>query len=177
MIETRQDPIVAAVVSRCNQRLRDALGTSPSGDQRFKWIWGPDLSVFVKPDPFGETIRAKQVEGNVWVLAQWLKPPPQSEWESQIGKLIPYPANGRYRATDVLLFEGKLPTDELTYWAINSIRETDDQTLRQLTETITKQREKVEKELDTKAEDLVNDRWTNTVPGQKGHISYPGKTQ
>lgn len=177
MIETRQDPIVAAVVSRCNQRLKDALGIAPSGDQRFKWVWGPDLSVFVKPDPLGPTIRANQVEGNVWVLAQWLKPPPQREWDAQIGRLIPYPANGRYRATDVLLREGKVPSDELTYWAINEVRETDAQTLKQLTETVTKQREKVEKDFDTKAEDLVNDRWTNTVPGSKGHISYPGKTQ
>lgn len=177
MIETRQDPIVAAVIARCNQRLRDALGIAPSGDQRFKWVWGPDLSVFVKPDPLGETIRANQVEGNVWVLAQWLKPPPLAQWEAQLGKLIPYPANGRYRATDVLLFEGKLPTDELTYWAIHQVRETDAQTLAQLTEQISAARDKKERDFDAKAEDLVNDRWTNTVPGSKAHISYPGKTQ
>ena len=177
MTETRQDPFVQARIDLCNKRLRDALGNAPTGDQRFKWIWGPDLSVFVKVHPLQPVVRVPQVEGPRWALAQWLAPPPLAEWEKQIGNLIPYPAQGRYRATDTCIQEGKLPTEEVTYWAIQRIREQDDQTLSQINEDIVAAQEKPYAELESKAEALVNDRWTPTVPGTKGHISYPGKIQ
>ena len=177
MTETRQDPFTQARISLCNQRLRDALGMAPTGDQRFKWIWGPDLAIFAKVHPLQPVLRISQVEGNRWVLAQWLAPPPRADWEQQLGTLVPYPATGRYRATDVCVSEGKLPTEDVTYWAIQQIRALDAQTLSQVNEDIEAAQTKVEKDFESKAEALVNDRWTSTVPGTKGHISYPGKTQ
>ena len=65
----------------------------------------------------------------------------------------------------------------MTYWAIQRIREQDDQTLSQINEEIVAAQEKPYAELESKTEALVNDRWTPTVPGTKGHISYPGKIQ
>ena len=177
MIETCQDPFTQARIDLCNKRLRDALGNAPTGDQRFKWIWGPDLSVFVKVHPLQPAVRVCQVEGPRWALAQWLAPPPLVEWERQIGNLIPYPATGRYRATDTCITEGKLPTEEVTYWAIQRIRDQDEQTLSQINQGIVDAQVKIEKDFESKAEALVNDRWTSTVPGTKGHISYPGKIQ
>lgn len=171
-----------------NQKLRDALGLAPNGDAMFKWLHAKDLTVRQK-DKDGQLIDFPQLDevsmgdgdnpcrpAHRWVLACWQ--PPQytlEQYRHVFGDSMPYPRNGRYVVTDIVLQRGAEPNEQVTCDVIGK-----EKARRWLVES---QRRDVFKEGRARSQRRVNEQVAGIIdearpafqhaPGMKDHVSLP----
>jgi hypothetical protein len=176
-------------IAYLNQKLRDALGNAPSGDPKFKWIHAKDLTIRQR-DTDGTWVDFPQLsetstgDGNNpcaaaprWVLATWM--PPQhtlEQYRAMFGGSMPYPRNGRYVVTDIVLVRGAVPTEAVTDNVIGKEKARRRLVESQRREAISAGRDRVHMEGKRKAQDIISACFPafKHAPGKKDHVSFGG---
>jgi hypothetical protein len=104
-----------------NRKLKDALGVSPAGDALFCWRHTGDLTVRqLEKDGYMDVPQISDEAdpmkpANRWAVAVWLPPMhTREQYRAAFGNSMPYPRNGRYTVTDIVLRVGQEPTEWMT---------------------------------------------------------------
>ncbi len=166
-----------------NQKLRDTLGVSESGDAMFAWFHASNLTVRVlerggySDMPQLDNGEDAMKPANKWVIARWMPPShTREQYRAAFGDSMPYPRNGRYTVTNIAMPEGVEPTERITDQAIavEKIRRhfTEMQQMRAFEEG----RNRAAAEKRRISADIMDDAKLpfNHVPGAKDHVSIGG---
>lgn len=175
-----------------NKRIGLALGFTPFGESRYKWlnseqIWRPYRVDGYDYKPFSSSgllvalpkYKLRKVNAalvNQWVICQWEAPIPEEQWRKQFGYSMEWPSHGDYYPTGVVLDRGVEPTVTLTEVFI---REMNHQLKKKYADHLKEAEDAVaagERKDDNRVEDVVVDALPAFLndPGKKGHVSFPG---
>lgn len=185
-------------IKALNELLRQELGETPNGQNKFKWERTDKLHYFVD-----NGMREKRTEsglivfestydrfqwagiyGKRWVMVMW-RGFTREEWIRTYGTTIPFPAQGEYQLFGSSMLarldmppeegESRHPDVDLTRYAIRRIREHLAKNDAQHAADIAAPHEKAQREKTQLFEDLVGEEMFpfDQVPGTKGAASLP----
>ncbi len=176
-------------VLKLNDLLRQELGFP-----QHAWIWSEDLTVSMRvPDkyehkadpetgllillPVFTTRRQLPFHAMRWVMCTkgFVD---ERTWLDSIGTRMEYPANGMWQVIGtptgpMCLNQGEVPTLDLTWAAIRSVRQERGITMADFRHRTEAQVDKRDSAGGIALRELVKDTITKTVPGTKGSVSYP----
>jgi hypothetical protein len=120
---TKEGKMLHERIERMNRQLADAFGRNLHGEGRYKWaIANTVMFPFKTSNDSLKFTEVPQVEKKAWSIAAWEDPPTPAAWRSMFGSEVPYPSNGMYFVSDVILGEGIDPTEEMTQAVIGALK-------------------------------------------------------
>ena len=165
-----------------NQKLRDALGVSESGDPLYQWKHSRDLTVRMLEKGGYDDVPQLEDDGGVhfankWAIAKWMPPMhTREQYRAAFGDSMPYPRNGRYTVTDTILPTGIEPTERVTDNVIGAEKFRRHLNEMQQMQHFEERRRKSDAEKSRISADILDDAQLpfGHVPGAKDHVSFGG---
>lgn len=179
------------VLARLNRVLADpvtGLGRNPHGQPMYKWAHTRELQfplalpsetrsqggIFMLGSHYQWT---RQIEDDRWVLAVWDGSWSEAQWNATFRGEVPWPRQGMYYASDIMLKPGVEPNDQATNDVLGKVRAKAPMTMKDFLEHAEAKVERAKRETEQIQSDYIDDVVTafGNIPGKRGgSVSFGG---
>ncbi len=176
------------VLARLNRSLEDHLGRNPHGQARYKWAHTRELlfpmvvhsdtrtkgGLYVVGQRYEMT---RQIEEDRWVVAVWDSPQSREQWDATFRGEVPWPRQGMYYASDIMLLPGVEPNDLVTNDVLGKVKAKRTMTMLDFMEHAEAKVESRKRETERIQSDYIDDVVTafGNIPGKRGgSVSFGG---